>query len=100
MDRAETEKRERQKREKKCRRERRERGDRERREPDIYYISETDEQAKNGNKISKKKLHIVGRKGKMNCHNKTLRLMRVKLLQIRKGSWKGKLIYCESMVEG
>ena len=48
-----------------------------------------------------KKLHIVRRKGKLKLSQQdTLRLMRVKLLQIRKGSCKGKLIYCESIVEG
>ena len=73
---------------------------REEREPDRYYISETDKQAKNRKRLVKK-LHIVGRKGKLKLSQQdTLRLMRVKLLQIRKGSWKGKLLYCESMIEG
>ena len=31
----------------------------------VYYISEIDKQAKNGKKICKRKLHIVGRKGKL-----------------------------------
>ena len=114
MDRAETEKRERQKREKKYRRERgergeigerrerRERGDRERRESqiDIIFLKQINK-PRMEKRISKKKLHIVGRKGKLKLSQQdTLKLMRVKLLQIRKGSWKGKLLYCESMVEG
>ena len=102
MYRAETEERERQKRDKKYRREReaRERRQREEREPDRYHISETDKQAKNGKNISKKASYSR-KKGKLKLSQQdTLRLMRVKLLQIRKGSWKGKLLYCESMVEG
>ena len=55
----------RERRESRDRREKRENTYRREHREEIYYISEIDKQAKNGKKICKRKLHIVGRKGKL-----------------------------------